>query len=192
MPAMTTIDTAGFERAGVAAQPGGQRPRHALWLAAAATAQSSAAKVIADPHAAVQWTVAPILDSWTALALATRPHAQVPSDTVLVAHVEALLARQGASVGERARTCIELSTLLAARHGGETRPLPLGRETLAAHITRLGLLLAAPPRADPARRRVANLAPVLLGVVVLMLWLAVNPLADEYTAVRVDPSEDTR
>lgn len=192
MPAMTTIDTTGLERSGVAAQPGRPRPRHALWLAAAATAQSRAARVIADPHAAVQRTVAPILDSWTSLALATRPHAQVPSDTALVDHAEALLARHGASVGERARTCIELSTLLAARHGGETRPLPLGRDALAAHITRLGHLVAAPPRGDAARRRAGSLAPVLLGVVALMLWLAVNPLADEHPAARVDPSENTR
>lgn len=176
MLTMNAVDKTGFKRSSV---PGRGRSRksprpRSRWLAAAATAQSSAQMVIADPDAELRRTVDPILDSWTSLALATRPGAHVPSDMVLVEHAEGLLARQGASAGERARTWVELSTLLAARRRGDARPLPLGRDALAAHVARLGQLIAAPPPVAPTRWGAGLLALALLGVAALLVWLALS------------------
>jgi len=180
MLTMNEVDTTGFKRSSVAGRGRSRKPARprTRWLAAAATAQSSAQMVIEDPDAELRRTVDPILDSWTSLALATRPGPNVPSDTVLVEHAEGLLARKGASAGERARTWVELSTLLAARRGGDARPLPLGRDALAAHVARLGHLIAAPPREAPPRWGVASLGLALLGLVALLLWLVMNPVSD--------------
>jgi hypothetical protein len=147
---------------------------HSRWLAAAATAQRRAAAMLADADIEARRSVGPILDAWTSLVLATWPDAHVPSDTRLVERAEALLLRQGEPDGERARTWVELSTLLAARRGGEGSALPLRRTALAAHTARLGRLIAAPRRAAPARRRLRQVGLVLLGLVALAAWLAVQ------------------
>lgn len=155
------------------------------WLAAAITAQRSAAAMLADADIEPRCSVAPILDAWTSLVLATWPDAHVPSDMRLVERAEALLLRQGESDGELARTWIEVSTLLATRRGGEASPLPLGRDALVAHVARLGRLIAAPRRtvasASPVRRRVRTLGIVLLSLGALAAWLTVNPLANPST-----------
>lgn len=154
---------------------------HPRWLTAAATAQRSAAASLADPDSEPRRAVAPILDAWTSLVLATWPDAHVPSDMRLVERAEALLLRQGETDGELARTWIELSTLLTTRRGGEGSPLPLGRDALAAHVERLGRLIAAPRRtvvttAPGVSRRLRKFGLVLLGLGALAAWLTVNPL----------------
>jgi hypothetical protein len=161
------------------------------WLAAAATAQRSAVAMLADPHTDPRRSVAPLLDAWTSLVLATWPDPHVPSDMRLVERAEALLLRQGETGGELARTWIELTTLLAARRGGEASRLPLGRDALAAHAARLGRLIAAPRRtvtAAPARRRLRNLGLVLLGLGALAAWLTMNPLATPLTTPAAAPA----
>lgn len=155
---------------------------HTRWLAAAATAQRGAAALLADEDSDPGGCVVPILDGWTSLVLATWPDEHVPSDMRLLERAEALQLRQGEVEGERARTWIELSTLLAARRGGPGSPLPLGRDALAAHVERLGALIASPRRTmtaaldAPASSRARSLVYVLLGLAALALWLTVYPL----------------
>ena len=162
---------------------------HTRWLAAAATAQRSASALLADADSDPRASIVPILDAWTSLVLATWPDEHVPSDMRLTERAEALQLRQGEVEGERARTWIELSTLLAARRGGAGSPLPLGRDALVAHVERLGVLIASPRRtiaaslagsvagniAPPAASRVRSLVYVLLGLAALALWLSVYP-----------------
>lgn len=155
---------------------------HTRWLAAAATAQRSAAAMLDDEDSDPRGSVVSILDAWTSLVLATWPDEHVPSDMRLLERAEALQLRQGEVEGERARTWIELSTLLAARRGGPGGPLPLGRDALVAHVERLGVLIASPRRtltaalATPPRSRARSLVYVLLGLAALALWLTVYPL----------------
>lgn len=162
---------------------------HTRWLAAAATAQRSAAAILADEDSDPRGSVVPLLDAWTSLVLATWPDEHVPSDMRLIERAEALQLRQGEVEGERARTWIELSTLLSARRGGEGSPLPLGRDALVAHSERLGVLIASPRRtitaamAAPAKNsRVRGFGYVLLGLAALALWLTVYPLVNPDTA----------
>ena len=67
---------------------------HTRWLAAAATAQRSAAALLLDEDSDPRGSVAPILDAWTALVLATWPEEHVPSDMRLLERAEALQLRQ--------------------------------------------------------------------------------------------------
>jgi hypothetical protein len=146
---------------------------HTRWLAAAATAQRCALAILADEDSDPRGSVVPLLDAWTSLVLATWPDEHVPSDMRLIERAEALQLRQGGTEGQRARTWIELSTLLATRRGGEGSPLPLGRDALVAHAERLGDLIAAPRRITTRRFRI--LGVVLLGLAALGLWLTVSP-----------------
>jgi len=162
---------------------------HTRWLAAAATAQRCAALLLADETSEPRASVAPILDAWTSLVLATWPEEHVSSDMRLVERAEALLRRHGETEGERARTWVELSTLLRTRRGGEASPVPLGRDALAAHVERLGRLIAAPrrPVAAPMSRPARSLGLVLLGLVALALWLGAKPGATPGPAPTAQP-----
>lgn len=161
---------------------------HTRWLAAAGTAQRSALAILTDEDSDPRGSVVPLLDAWTSLVLATWPDEHVPSDMRMIERAEALQLRQGETEGERARTWIELSTLLAARRRGEGSPLPLGRDALVAHAERLGNLIASPRRTiavsieAPPSRRLRTLGFVLLGLAALALWLTVNPLAHQSPA----------
>lgn len=180
MLTLNAIDMMGFVPTGVTVRSRTRSPRHSAWLAAAAMAQSNARLVLADPDADLRRMVELILDSWTSLALATLPIADVPSDMTLVEHADGLLARHGVSAGERARTWVELSTLLVARRRGGAQPFPLRCEMLAAHIARLGTLIAT-PRLAPPTRKADSLGLVLLSLAALLLmWLAMSPLVDVY------------
>ncbi len=187
MMTMNAVDRSEFQPNGdsdLAASGTRLRPQP-RWLAAAVTAQRSAAAMLADADIDPRCSVAPILDAWTSLVLATWPDAHVPSDMRLVERAESLLLRQGETAGELARTWIEVSTLLATRRGGEASPLPLGRDALVSHVARLGRLIAAPRRTvatpSPVRRRMRTLGIVLLGLGALAAWLTVNPLATPST-----------
>jgi hypothetical protein len=183
MLTMNAVDPTEFQTSSapeLAASGTRLRP-HTRWLAAAATTQRSAAALLADEDSDPRGSVVPILDAWTSLVLATWPDEHVPSDMRLLERAEALQLRQGETEGERARTWIELSTLLAARRTGAGNPLPLGRDPLVSHVERLGVLIASPRRtiaaaiATPRTSRGRSLAYILLGLAALALWLLVNP-----------------